>query len=147
MVPDYLAEHLQRYSTEYFIYPWNLFELRLQEEMIRSDRSESPFYFVEFPFLALSEAWGQPNHAQSFFELLLSTITNNARGSDIKGYLENERGIGLVLLDSGPEGWQKIIVRLRLLIEKQAPHLMAALPLWESKLVYVRYPLHPEAGS
>lgn len=140
MIPDYLVDHLQRYSSEYFIYPWNLFELRLQEEMIRSDRSGSPFFFAEFLFSNLPDVWPAQSDARRFWGVLLGVLASGARGSDVKGLLEGDKGIGLVMLDSGAEGWQEFYRRLQIKISKDAPDLLPALELWESKVIRLIYP-------
>ncbi len=140
MIPEYIAEQLQRYSSDYFIYPWSLFELRLQEEMIRSDRSGSPFYYVEFHFSRLPDIWPDSSDVKRFSSLLLQVAVNSARGSDIKGLLENDRGLGLVLLDSGVEGWHVFRQRLDALLTKEAPEMLSKLEQWESTLVRFAYP-------
>jgi len=140
MIPDYLVDTLQRYSSAYFLYPWNLFELRLQEEMVRSDRSGSPFYYVELPFSSVSTRWVVPGHARRFWEVLLRTMESAARGSDIKGFLEDEKGLGIVLLDSGPEGWQEFYSRLCLAIKTDATELEGHLEQWVSELPRFHYP-------
>lgn len=140
MIPEYIAEQLQRYSSDYFIYPWSLFELRLQEEMIRTDRSGSPFYYVEFHFSRLPDIWPDSNDVKRFSSLLLQVAVNSARGSDIKGLLENDRGLGLVLLDSGVEGWHVFRQRLDTLLTKEAPEMLPQLEQWESTLVRFAYP-------
>lgn len=140
MIPEYIAEQLQRYSSDYFIYPWSLFELRLQEEMIRTDRSGSPFYYVEFHFSCLPDIWPDSADVKRFASLLLQVAVNSARGSDIKGLLENDRGLGLVLLDSGVEGWNVFRQRLDALLTKEAPEMLTKLEQWESTLVRFAYP-------
>lgn len=140
MIPDYLVEQLDRYQTEFFIYPWNLFELRLQEEMIRSDRSGSPFCYVEMNFSHWNRAWTQATDARHFSALLFQALANTARGSDFKGYLEHDKGLGLVFLDSGLKAWQQFYQRLHALMEQQAPELVPQLAEWESLLVRFEYP-------
>lgn len=140
MIPDYFEEQLARYSSEFFLYPWHLLELRLQEEMIRSDRSGSPFCFVELDFAHVERIWPDSGAARMFCAVFLDVLATNARGSDIKGYLEKDRGIGVAFLDSHLNGWQQFYTRLEARIQQDAPEIAAALPVWEKLPVRIEYP-------
>jgi len=42
----------------------------------------------------------------------LESLSKNNRGSDILGFLEKESGLGLLLLDSKIEGWNRVKGRI-----------------------------------
>ncbi len=140
MIPDYLSEQIGRYGSEFFIYPWELFKQRLQEEMIRSDRSGSPFTYVEFPFASLGDCWQSPAEAKAFWTTLFSVLANAARGSDVKGFLENDEGLGLVMLDSPASGWSDFYQRISQVIAKRSPEMVEKLDLWENGVKKFFYP-------
>ncbi|NLB62515.1 MAG: hypothetical protein GX801_00210 [Fibrobacter sp.] len=91
-----LAGHL---NHELFIYPWEMFEQRIQEEMIRSDRTGSYFAYVELHFENMEKHkyhFVEQNH---FWGRIFEHLTRFFRGSDIMGYIEDSAGLGVVLLD------------------------------------------------
>jgi hypothetical protein len=96
-----LAGHL---NHELFIYPWEMFEQRIQEEMIRSDRSGSYFAYVEMHFANMEKHKFHFVESQHFWERIFKHMTQFFRGSDIMGYIEDSAGLGVVLLDVQKNG-------------------------------------------
>jgi hypothetical protein len=47
-----------------------------------------------------------------FWDIFLAAMSKNGRSSDIIGFLENESGLGLLLLDSKVEGWTRLKGRI-----------------------------------
>jgi hypothetical protein len=122
---------LRRYSNKRTIYPWEVFALRLQQEMLRSDQSGHPFYYVEIPFGKVEE-WPQATR-DSFWKAFFSLLSANSRASDLIGQLEGNSGVALVFFHSGENGWQ----RFKSEIEKRFSH---SLGNWEESLIRTSYP-------
>jgi len=102
-----LDELVWRHRHELFIYPWEMFELRIQEEMVRSDRSGSSFVYMELRFNRIEKLALPFVSSEDLWKEILRLLTEVFRGSDLKGYLEGNSGIGIVLLDSIYEGAQE----------------------------------------
>ena len=47
-----------------------------------------------------------------FWEVFMEALSKNRRGSDIIGFLENNTGLGMLLLDSKIEGWNRVRGRI-----------------------------------
>lgn len=103
-----LKELVKKYKYDFFLYPNNIFDLRIQEEMQRSEITDSNFIYLEFPYL-IFEKLSENKHDEienwhHFFDL----IAKELRGFDVKGFLSNNRGIGIVFLDC-PDGYNDIL--------------------------------------
>lgn len=102
----------QEFSHELFLYPWDIFELRIQEEMVRADRSGSGFGYMEVPFSVLRDMVRPTVDENSMYRTLLKFVSVTMRGSDIKGFLSGNSGLGLVFLDADREGVLECRTRL-----------------------------------
>jgi hypothetical protein len=129
---------LRRYSDKRTIYPWQVFALRLQQEMLRSDQSGRAFFYVELPFAKVEE-WPQKTR-DHFWKAFFSLLSTNSRASDLIGQLENNSGIALVFFSSGEEGWR----RFKSELERQIAH---SLGNWEEGLIRISYPPQNEELS
>ena len=47
-----------------------------------------------------------------FWKALFSVLSSGSRGSDIVGFLEHESGLGMLMLDSKLDGWQRVKGRI-----------------------------------
>lgn len=94
------------------IYTEEIFERRCQEEIIRSDEDNSSFVFIELDFDAVQDKMGDEESALKFWNIFLASLNKSNRGSDIIGFLEHESGIGMLLLDSKIEGWERVKGRI-----------------------------------
>ena len=47
-----------------------------------------------------------------FWNSIFAVLNSGSRGSDIVGFLEHESGIGMLLLDSKLDGWQRVKGRI-----------------------------------
>ena len=99
-----------RFNTS--IYTAEIFERRCQEEIIRSDEDKSSFVYLEFDFEAIRKISVTEEASLQFWEVFLMALNHNNRGSDIIGFLENDSGIGMLLLDSKIEGWIRVRGRI-----------------------------------
>jgi len=104
---------IKKHQYNISIYTEDIFERRCQEEIIRSDEDNSSFVYIEFDFDNLETILGNKANALQFWNIFLETLSKNKRGSDIIGFLENESGIGLLLLDSKLEGWTRVAGRFQ----------------------------------
>lgn len=119
MTLDTIDSLLSEFNHELFLYPWEYFELRIQEEMVRADRSGIGFGYMELRFDFFQGAMGTHVDQAHFWREILKAIAETMRGSDVKGYLSNNSGIGLVFLDSKESGviefrnrfWQRLCAK------------------------------------
>ena len=114
-----------------------LFERRCQEEIIRSDEDKTSFVYLEFNFEQIAKKLGNEEDNSKFWEIFLEALAKNNRGCDIIGFLENEAGLGMLLLDSKAEGWMRVKGR----IEQTAninnfPHVSSILSTLVTPIVY-----------
>ncbi len=84
-----------------FIYPPDLFQNRLKEEMLRSNRTHRPFLYIKIPThhydaLGLKTKSG---HDTSAWEIAVLTLLSQSNFLDIKGYLKDDQGLGIIFLD------------------------------------------------
>ena len=56
---------------------------------------------------------------ETFWEIFLESLTKNSRGSDIIGFLENNSGLGMLLLDSKLEGWNRVRGRIEQIAQRR----------------------------
>jgi len=103
MVED-IESLLHEFRHELFLYPWEIFELRIQEEMVRADRTGSGFGYMEIGFAVLRHMIHADIPDKVLWRFLIQYVAETLRGSDIKGFLADNSGIGVVLLDSGNIG-------------------------------------------
>lgn len=113
---EYLEPLLLEFNHELFLYPWDIFELRIQEEMVRADRSGSGFGYMEIPFSALRKVIRENVDDRTLWRAILKFLAETMRGSDIKGFLAQDRGLGLVFLDSQVAGVEECCSRLWMML-------------------------------
>lgn len=94
------------------IYTEEIFERRCQEEIIRSDEDNSSFVYVELDFDTILKSMGSDEDNLKFWSIFIASLHKSNRGSDIIGFLEGEAGIGMLLLDSKIEGWERVRGRI-----------------------------------
>jgi lipopolysaccharide/colanic/teichoic acid biosynthesis glycosyltransferase len=92
----------QEYSGQ--VYSPKILQQRLKEEMLRSNRTHHPFLYVRIPTKQF-DVFGL-EHKNSLnvkaWEIAVLTLLGQTGVLDIKGYLEDEQGIGIVFLDTPP---------------------------------------------
>ena len=133
-----LFKLIRKHHFNIAIYTEDIFERRCQEEIIRSDEDKSSFVYLEFDFAAIREQVGDENANIQFWEIFLTALNKNNRGSDIIGFLENETGLGMLLLDSKIEGWVR--VRGRILQTASDKGLNIAAPVLTALVKPIVYP-------
>jgi len=111
MMKEELFNLIKKHQYNISIYTEDIFERRCQEEIIRSDEDKSSFVYIEFDFESINATLGNESNSQQFWNIFMETLSQNKRGSDIIGFLEHESGIGLLLLDSKLNGWNRLVGR------------------------------------
>ena len=112
MMKETLFEIIRNRHFNISIYTAEIFERRCQEEIIRSDEDKSSFVYLEFDFKTIKDMLKTDEQNEIFWEIFLESLTKNSRGSDIIGFLENNSGLGMLLLDSKLEGWNRVRGRI-----------------------------------
>ena len=107
-----LFKLIRKHHFNISIYTSEIFERRCQEEIIRSDEDKSSFVYIEFDFSSIRKILPTEEESSLFWEVFLSALNKNNRGSDILGFLENDSGLGMLLLDSKIEGWIRVRGRI-----------------------------------
>ena len=133
-----LFKLIRKHHFNISIYTEEIFERRCQEEIIRSDEDQSSFVYLEFDFGAIRKILQNEEANIQFWEVFLTALNKNNRGSDIIGFLENETGLGMLLLDSKIEGW--IRVRGRILQTADSMGFNSAASLISSTVRPIVYP-------
>ena len=114
-----LFEIIRKCRFNISIYTAEIFERRCQEEIIRSDEDKSSFVYLEFDFKTIKEMFKTDEQNELFWEIFLESLTKNSRGSDIIGFLESNSGLGMLLLDSKIEGWNRVRGRIEQIAQKR----------------------------
>ena len=133
-----LFKLIRKHHFNISIYTAEIFERRCQEEIIRSDEDQSSFVYLEFDFGAIRKILQSEDANIQFWEVFLTALNKNNRGSDIIGFLENEAGLGMLLLDSKIEGW--IRVRGRILQTADSMGFNSAASLISATVKPIVYP-------
>ncbi|MCQ2055499.1 MAG: hypothetical protein MJY82_09460 [Fibrobacter sp.] len=113
MMKEVLFNLIRKHHLNISIYTEEIFERRCQEEIIRSDEEKSSFVYLEFDFNNLRQQFKDEEEFNEFWAVLMVALNKNNRGSDIIGFLENQSGLGMLLLDSKIEGWIRIKGRIQ----------------------------------
>lgn len=116
---DLLFNLIGKHKYDISIYTEEIFERRCQEEIIRSDEDHSSFVYIEFDFENVKKQLESEESNNTFWEMFLASLHKSNRGSDIIGFLEHESGIGMLLLDSKIEGWNRVKGRIEQMSSSQ----------------------------
>lgn len=116
---EFLFNLIRKRKYDISIYTEEIFERRCQEEIIRSDEDKSSFVYLEFDFKTIKEMLKTDEQNEIFWEVFLESLTKNSRGSDIIGFLENNSGLGMLLLDSKLEGWNRVRGRIEQIAQRR----------------------------
>ena len=109
---ELLFNLIRKHKYNISIYTEEIFERRCQEEIIRSDEDNSSFVYLEFDFETLKRELPDEGNFIQFWDSFFSVLSSGSRGSDIIGFLEHESGLGMLLLDSKLDGWERIKGRI-----------------------------------
>lgn len=112
MMKELLFNLIRKHKYNISIYTEEIFERRCQEEIIRSDEDNSSFVYLEFDFETLKREFPDEGKFSQFWNAVFAVLSSGSRGSDIVGFLEHESGLGMLMLDSKLDGWQRIKGRI-----------------------------------
>ena len=112
MISEYLKTCIRKQKREIVVYPNDLFEQRVQEAMSRTDEYKSYFVYAELDFESVRKNL-PADQEEKFWEAFFKTLATKGRGSDVLGLLEKDSGLGLILLDSKMDGWDRLVGRIR----------------------------------
>ena len=112
MMKELLYNLIRKHKYSISIYTEEIFERRCQEEIIRSDEDNSSFVYLELDFETLKRELPDEGEFTQFWNSIFAVLNSGSRGSDIVGFLEHESGIGMLLLDSKLDGWQRVKGRI-----------------------------------
>lgn len=110
---EFLYNLIRKHKYEISIYTAEIFERRCQEEIIRSDEDNSSFVYLEFDFNGLRKLIPNEENYNTFWDITFAALNKGRRVSDIVGFLENDSGIGMLLLDSKLDGWNRVRGRIQ----------------------------------
>lgn len=112
MIPEFFQSYMKKQKNGVVLYPNDLFDQRVQEEMIRADEYKSYFVYAEIDFDSIRNALPQ-DQEEKFWEAVFKSFATKGRGSDVLGILENESGVGIIMLDSKMDGWDRLVGRIK----------------------------------
>ena len=148
MMKETLFEIIRKCRFNISIYTAEIFERRCQEEIIRSDEDKSSFVYLEFDFKTIKEMFKTDEQNELFWEIFLESLTKNSRGSDIIGFLENNSGLGMLLLDSKIEGWNRVRGRIeQIAMKREFGAISLILPNAVRPIVYPACIQEPTAAT
>lgn len=138
MMKELLFNLIRKHHYNISIYTEEIFERRCQEEIIRSDEEKSSFVYVEFDFNTINRMIPDQDSLMKFWDIFFMALSKNNRGSDIIGFLEQESGIGMLLLDSMLPGWERIKGRIEQTAREQGHDTFA--PILNDAIKPIVYP-------
>ena len=102
---DYRDELLPSDQGVGFIYPPDLFHRRLKEEFLRSLRTRRPFLFIRIPTRHFDIFGFSRKESPEVRAWRIAVLTLLAQTDflDVKGYLHDDSGIGILFLDCNHE--------------------------------------------
>ena len=109
MMWEYFIHLAKKKSFLKMIYPANIFERRIQEEIVRTDNSNYFFVYTEFDFENLKPFFKTKEDSELFVRTLLNCLINDIRSSDAIGFLPKERGVGVLMPESSNNAFDRIV--------------------------------------
>ena len=93
-----------------YIYPPGIFDMRLKEEILRSNRSRVPFILIEIETKHFDLYGFEKTNDKNItaWKIAVLTIFSNTSIIDLKGFLPNNRGLGVLLINKTIEDIQQI---------------------------------------
>ncbi len=108
-----IEELMKSFSNEYYIYGPKLFDQRLHEEKLRADVMNTAFTYLEIAFDELFVPDLDHADLKSLWRAIMRGMTMLLRGSDVKGFLHEDRGLGILFLDSLNAPAERLLGNLR----------------------------------
>jgi hypothetical protein len=99
-----------------------MFERRLAEEKLRADKYSLDFVYFEIHFANLIKDGTHEEIAKKIWMVILRVLADFVRGSDVKGFLTENIGIGVLLLDSQEGAIERISQRIETRLASEHLH-------------------------
>ena len=109
-----MIENLMKmFRNEFYVYGPELFGQRLREEKLRADLLDTSFAYLEIPYSEIFSDELRPEELKPAWRAIMLGITMLMRGSDVKGFLDDDRGLGFLFLDSTTAPADRLFENLR----------------------------------
>ncbi len=107
-----ILELVKKHKYNYYIYDNDVFENRIKEEKIRSDIFKSDFAYIELYYGDLLPIDTSEVRVKAIWDIILEVFATSLRGSDIKGHLQNDEGLGVIMVDCGSYAIERLRKRI-----------------------------------
>ncbi|MDR0516552.1 MAG: hypothetical protein LBH25_05845 [Fibromonadaceae bacterium] len=135
MLPEELNLALKKYNKKVFIYEWEYFTKRIQDELLFSALEEYQFLYVEISFNATKNELQKKEDSLKFWKAFLNQLTQK-RYNDLCGFLEDNKGIALIFSHSNSQ--DNVIAWLRF-CQDISSETGFDMQKW-NEIVYAEYP-------
>lgn len=137
---DFVLEHISQFRYDAYFYTSELFTRRIHEEKYRCGELGTQFCLLEIPYDGLIIPGVEHEIKIQIWREFLSGMHSSLRGSDSRGFLPKNSGIGVLFLDSGREALEIFLSRMRSRMNSAQldPYLNG---LHESQVEYSLYPI------
>lgn len=108
-----IEELLVLFRYEFYLYSPELFELRIREEKLRADFLHTSFAYLELGFETLFSETLEKSELKPLWRSIMQALHLFVRGSDVKGFLPDNRGLGILFLDTAPAPVGRIFSAVR----------------------------------
>ena len=101
-------------TSDSFVYSPGLFDMRLKEELLRSHRQQIPFLYLQIPTKDFN-ALGMERRADATraWKIAVLTLFSFTTPVDVKGFLDRDTGIGLIMINRTEEDVVRIVEAIR----------------------------------
>lgn len=98
---SYLEAFLPVTGIGNHVYPSSLFQMRLKEELLRSNRTQRPFLYVRIPtrHYDLFGFLRPSGNTLQAWKISVLTLLTQTQFVDVVGFLEDDAGLGVMFLD------------------------------------------------
>ena len=108
-----ILELVPRFRHEFHLYDPEVFEQRIHEEKLRADHLGTSFVYFELLFNDVFVDDIPRKEFRRLWEVVLASLIRLVRGSDVKGFLAHDRGIGILFLDCAEAPTVRLIEQVR----------------------------------
>ncbi|MBO7131108.1 MAG: sugar transferase [Fibrobacterales bacterium] len=101
-------------TSDSFVYSPGLFDMRLKEELLRSHRQQIPFLYLQIPTKDFN-ALGMERRADATraWKIAVLTLFSFTTPVDVKGFLDRDTGIGLIMINRTEEDVVRVVEAIR----------------------------------
>lgn len=113
MNEELVKKMIEKQHYDAFFYPPEIFASRVHEEKYRAHELSTSFCYVELQYDTFTSEDASDDLVAKTWTLLLQVLPKCLRGSDVRGYLADQKGIGIILLDCAETSIQTFFKRIR----------------------------------